>query len=318
MNKSNVFKLLTEEIKAIVSKHFNTNNFEFSLLTGGLFNTTYLLIINQQDKYVLRVGPVNRQLLLPFENNLMNSEKYFCELCYNNGIPVAKIITCETEKNLIDRDYMIVEYIESVPLSSNDLTQHDKMKLYEETGQYVSKINSIVGNQFGRVSYILQGKGFSKWSEYLQFEIEEWAKTVFDYKIFTPSELVLIKKVFVKYAKVLDEITCPHLVHADIWEGNILVSLNDGKYFVSAIIDGDRCIWGDADFELASEWMINEWFIKGYGKTSVVNDNITIRRKLYMLIYNLIDSYVCLVEYNNEQNSANNKNSALTILTEFS
>ena len=119
MNTSNLYKELSYcELKPIIKKHFNQDEFEFSLLKGGMFNTTYLIfLISTGVKYVLRLGPINRQLLLPYELNLMNGEKYFYELCAKEHIPFSKIIVCETDKLLIDRDYMIVEYIDSSSLS---------------------------------------------------------------------------------------------------------------------------------------------------------------------------------------------------------
>ena len=43
------------------------------LLSGGLFNTTYRLETVTKTA-ILRLGPVNRHLLLPYERNLMAAE----------------------------------------------------------------------------------------------------------------------------------------------------------------------------------------------------------------------------------------------------
>ncbi|MDF2711758.1 MAG: phosphotransferase, partial [Nonomuraea muscovyensis] len=46
-----------------------------------------------------------------------------------------------------------------------------------------------------------------------------------------------------------DEVTTPHLVHFDVWAGNVFLDLT-GPPRIQAIIDHERAFWGDplADF----------------------------------------------------------------------
>ena len=57
---------------------------DYHLLSGGLFNTTYRVITDQRD-VVLRMGPVHRELLLPYERDLMTAEALTNQLCRENG-----------------------------------------------------------------------------------------------------------------------------------------------------------------------------------------------------------------------------------------
>lgn len=62
-----------EELRAVCSAHF-TGDFSAQRLTGGMFNTTSLITTEEGERYVLRMGSVHRELLLPFEHTLMQGK----------------------------------------------------------------------------------------------------------------------------------------------------------------------------------------------------------------------------------------------------
>lgn len=298
MNGSNLFKELTfDEIHAIITYHFNAKEFTYSLLKGGMFNTTYLITISERDRYVLRVGPINQHLLLPFENNLMIAEKYFYQLCKEKEIPVPQIVHCVTDKKLIGRDYMISNFIENICFSSDNILKANKPLIYKQIGQIAKKINSIKGEKFGRLGDAVLGNGYLLWSDFIISEFSNTLTKLYENKLYTELEIENTKKVICKHIELLNEITQPSLIHADLWEGNILVSLSQKN--VVAIIDADRAIWGDADFELASGWIINDYFNEGYEIKNSYSENSIVRKEIYILLYQLIDFYVYAVEYNN-------------------
>lgn len=319
MSTSSLYKTLTtEELTLLVKRHFHTETFEASLLQGGMFNTTYLLKgLPEGQKMVLRLGPVNRHLLLPFEDNLMNGEVNFYELCRQVQVPVSEVYCCDTTKTVLDRDYMMVPFIESSVLSSLTLEAPAKQALYRQTGQYAAAIHSIKGTQFGRLSKLTSGEGYDTWYGFLKSELNEWAKKASCVSIFSPAEISAFLEVFEAHAELFEEITTPRLLHVDLWEGNILVREEDGQYDVCAIIDGDRAVFGDTAFEFASGWMINDAFLEGYGtKLSMAEDDV-LRRTLYSILYSISDSYICHAEYNNQPECEKHKARALTLLSDI-
>lgn len=317
-NKSELYKELTrEDLVKIIEFNFNETNFDYSLLKGGLFNTTYLITLISGQKLVLRVGPINRHLLIPFENNLMQAEKYFYNLCKQENLPVSNVIVCDTRKKVIDRDYMIVDYIDSIVMSEANLSKEEKDILYEQVGNYAYKIQNIKGEKFGRLADLVVGKGFSKWSDYIKNDIEQITNLHLKYNIFTAEEIEIIMNTIIKYIDILDEIKTPSLTHCDLWEGNILLSRKNNKYKIAAIIDGDRAIFADAEYEFGCPYMTNEFFIKGYGKEIGKDINSIIRRKIYWIAYNLVDCYVWIVEYKNKESGEETKRKILEVLSQF-
>jgi hypothetical protein len=62
---SSLFRELTAaELCAVIASSLDTAVVESRLLSGGLFNTTYFVKTATEGDVVLRVGPINRHLLL--------------------------------------------------------------------------------------------------------------------------------------------------------------------------------------------------------------------------------------------------------------
>lgn len=316
--KSKIFKEISaEELLNIIKHYFPKSNIvSISLLKGGLFNTTYRLIIDSPHRdLILRIGPVNREYLLAFENNLMRAEEYVYKLLVENNIPSPTVIVCDTSKNIIDRDFMITEYIKSVPLSDESILESCKGKLYQEVGEYIYKLHSIKGSKFGRVSDFVAGISYDTWKEFLICHVNQIGKSCLEYDVFDKDTIKKINEVYKSNQSLFDDIIESNLVHADLWAGNILISENYNKnYEVTAIIDVDRAVFGDVDFEFASPWMINDDFISGYGNI-LSDESRQLKLKLYSLLYSVIDSYVWKVEYNDENEYIVNKARTLELLS---
>ncbi len=103
---------------------------------------------------------------------------------------------------------------------------------------------------------------------------------------------------FYKSRELLDKIKTPYLLHTDLWEGNVLLNRD-----ILEIIDSDRTMYGDKDFEFSSAWMDNSALQEGYDsiiqKSTSPND--VKRRQLYQMFFCLLEAYVGYSEYNNPE-----------------
>lgn len=321
MNKnSNLFKELSfSDINKIISEFFGKKiTFKYQLMTGGLFNTTYRVeILDTNEILILRVGPINIHLLLPFEENLMKGERYAYSLCENSDVPCPEILKCDTSKKLITRDYMIVKFIDSKPLSEISSDEDIQPELYEYLGKVVNKLHKITNNKFGRAYDINNNKGFNSWSEFIINEFNDVKNRLIEFNLFNQDELDKCEDILHSNSNLLDEITVASLVHADLWAGNVLVNYKNNTPKLAAIIDMDRSLFGDPDFEFANQWITNSYFFKGYGVSDEISHKRVIRRKIYKLLYSLIDSYVWNIEYNNPKAFQDEKNNVLKTLNEL-
>ncbi|MGM1049295.1 MAG: phosphotransferase family protein [Bacillota bacterium] len=318
MHQSRIFKELSvREIHDLVSLHFGiSKDIEINLLKGGLFNTTYKLkLLSMQRELVLRVGPVNREYLLNFEQNLMAVECHVYDLFTKRGIPCPVLLASDFSKSTIDRDYMITEYINSKPLSDESIPSEAKDHLFEQAGKWTAEIHKISGPKFGRVSDILRNEGHDNWGQFLISHITEICEKCLQFGVLDQKIMNRIIHVFENIKDIYKSVTTPKLVHADLWAGNVLVaSENNGNLNeLAAIIDADRAVFGDIDFEFASPWMINDSFLKGYGKYNNDPEKQT-KMNSYKLIYSFIDTYVWKVQYQNENEHENSKRRTIEIL----
>lgn len=324
MNKqSNLYEEITlSQIQLLLEKALLiTEPVEACLLSGGLFNTTYHVWGKASGlDVVLRLGPVNRHLLARFEHNLMEAEKYVYELFKKQGITCSEVLACDTSKKWIDRDFMIVAYIPSIVMCGAPLTPEEKAALHMKVGEQAKSMHCITNQTFGRVSEILSGIAFSQWSEYLLSETEGLCRQLVKGNGMNTEDAARARQVIIKYKNLLDEIKTPRLIHTDLWEGNILLEKHH-KERIAAIIDADRAIFGDPDYDLACPWMINNAFLSGYRleENSFHEEEFDsakrkTRRDIYNMVYRILEAYVGFYEYNNREAYENNLKDALALI----
>jgi len=270
-----------------------------SLLGGGMFNTTYLVEYGAlHKKAVLRLGPVNRHLLMGFEENLMAAEVYTYSVCQRLGIPCSQVLACDTSKQVVDRDFMLVEYIPSIAMVNAPLAEGKRKELYREMGAYLARLHQVIGGSFGFLSRFCAGQRFETWGGALIFEVEDITSRLERLGGWQPQEAEAMRDIFYRSRGLLDEISTPHLLHTDLWEGNVL--LDRDTLEIVAIIDSDRAVWGDEAFEFASPWMENPALKEGYAsfrrEPAPAHDGA--RRRLYRMFYCLLEAYVGYGEYN--------------------
>lgn len=316
MQTSSVCRDLTsQELQAIIEQSLHTPILHSSHLTGGLFNTTYRVETADCGTVVLRVGPVNRHLLMTFEHNLMESECEVYKLCVEHGIPVSEVLVCDTSKSLIDRDFMIVRCIPSVPMSEGqaDLSPDDYTCICREIGEATRKFHAVEGTTFGRIAEVKRGGGFDRWSTCMMTEFDRWEAVAAPTEIYSPQERDAARAVLTDAAGILDEITLPRLAHCDLWFGNILITTDETPAF-AAIIDADRAMWGDPAIDFSSIPWTKESpsFWDGYGSPLPMDSHSKIRRLIYTMMWSLFDSYVWHNQYHVPDSTVYTKNKALT------
>lgn len=304
-----------EELDYIVSSAFPDNDgYKTTVLNGGLFNTSYLLEVCGA-KYVLRVGPEDRHLLYPYEMYLMDAEAWAYREMSRIGIPTSTLTYIDTTKKALNRDFMIVEYIDSTGMNAFRWEWDNERVIYKEIGRLTRKMSEITGDKFGRVGKILHGEGYDRWSDYIKGELSEWADTVRRNAegYYTEEELERIVGVADKHRDVLDDIKVPHFNHCDIWQLNILVP-KSGEPVVKAVIDPDRCCMGDPDYELSSGWMMNDAFYEGYGRRMAEDERTVIRTSIYKMMFFILNGYFMWVQYDDRENAASDKERGMYFL----
>lgn len=309
---SSLYRELTpDELNRVLQSLLHTAPVSARLLSGGLFNTTYLVHTADCGDVVLRVGPVNRHLIMPFERRLMAHESAVYALCNEHSIPASELLAVDTSKTVIDRDLMAVRYIPSVSIRDESIPEPDRARLMQEFGRHVAGLHTITVPRFGHVADVQNGGGFQKWSDFLKAELRDWESVAVPAGLFTPAEHSRLRKIYDDHTDLLDEITTPVLVHADLGWNNVLVRTDTPDPAFGALIDADRAMFADPEFEFCQiDWMLTPDFLAGYGHRP---SNPT-RRMLCRLTRLLCDAYVWEVEYNMHDNMLATRNVILQLM----
>jgi aminoglycoside phosphotransferase (APT) family kinase protein len=317
MSKSRIYKEITADDINKISKDLygsDTSVLEYSILKGGLFNTTYYVKTDKDDDgIVVRVGPVNRHLLFEFEKDMMPEEPFFHELYEKHGIPTSRILKYVPFGEVIDREYIISRYMYTVPMNDPLLNDTDLGYVYEEAGALTNRIHGITNYKFGWKRKAGWGE-YSKWSDFVIAFSKEAADKAEHHGLFTGDSVMKFRELFKDNFYILDEVKTPYMVHTDLWQGNILLKSCSGRLHIAGIIDLDRTIFGDKYWDLVNPWMINDSFIKGYREETPKTENHEKRCSLYKLLNGFFASYVCLIEYDDANWFNREKSNALDIL----
>ena len=308
---SNLFRELTEtELKSLMAQHFPRDTVKgYSLCHGGLFNTTYRVDFEDAPSVILRIGPVHRELLMGYEHDMMLTEAEVLQRMKTAGIPCSEVLFVSTDRVLVDRDYMIVKYIDSVPLSSATLSKESRYLLDVECGRLLRKMHEIPCEAFGRATDVLFKKGYASFYESVLAEVSDLVTESAKDGFFTEAECERVLAAVTRHKDVLSVCKTPVLCHGDMWSGNVLVNQSGETGTLAAIIDVDRAYFGDVDFDLGNPWILSDAFLEGYG---ITREELEVRerkitRTSAALIYFLIEAYVWHAQYNNEQNAQNGK-----------
>lgn len=297
-----------QKIRQAAREYLSCELLDARMLSGGLFNTTYRLE-TEGGRFILRLGPVNRHLLLPYEQHLMAAEGTVLKLLQKHGIPTSEMVALDLSRSLFDRDVMVVACMQARSMSMLELPKDAERRICREAGALTARIHGITAFElplcpekpFGRYANVLSGKGCATWKEAVLLELVQWRELAERTNLFSDREIRRIFAVFSGFSSLLDAVTVPRLVHGDLWYGNILV---DEHQNLAAIIDADRAFFGDTDFEMATGWMISDSFLEGYGKKPDDSADAVLRRRLYKLLLNLEDCYILFHEYANPQEGA--------------
>jgi len=311
-------ELREEELRACVLHYLGQPLLSWELLRGGLFNTTYRLDLPDKS-VILRLGPVNRHLLLPYEQGLMGCEPVIQQLLRSRGIPTSKTLAIDLERKLLDRDIAIVELIPGINMTATVLDEDTQYSVCRRAGELTRVIHGITARDlpsppeklFGRASAVLAGKGSSSWKKAMLSELQQWRDCARTAQTFSDAEIRRFCTCFEYFSWAFDAVTEPCLVHGDLWYGNILI---DAEGSLVAIIDADRAYFGDPEFDLMLPWMPRVPFMEGYGDTGSAADPV-LRRELYRMLLCLEDCYILQMEYRNTQSFLEAKEDALRRLS---
>lgn len=319
-NKSKIYQTISKHsIEKIVKDSFDLDTIVISFreLKGGLFNTTYLVNIGKPlKKLVLRIAPINQELLIDFEKTMMSREENIYKLLQDKGVPTPRVIKYDNTCEVIPREYILLEYVEGIPLSSPLFPEEYREKIQYDLGAYTAKIHGIKASNFGWASEKFLENGFKSWGEFIKVFTDEISEKAYNNNVFEESYIKEFNDFFHNNINLFDIKEEPSLIHNDLWEPNIIVKPVGNSWDIAAIIDADRALYGHREYEFVL-WSNNPSFMRGYNSELDMSPEGRLRRKAYALILSFFNSYANKVQYDNEVEYMNCKSWALNELKDI-
>ncbi|MHC4060571.1 MAG: phosphotransferase [Planctomycetota bacterium] len=240
---------------------------------AGHYNDSYY-VDSDKGKFVLRIAPADSVPKLFYEVDMMKSEvNIYSMVRENTDLPVPEIVHCDFSRKLIDRDYLIMEYLDG------DSGFFDERDL----GRYVRQLHAIKADECGYPERAAP-TGRS-WPEIFCTYLKLIFNDCLSCSVIDEPEFRQFLSVYEKYRDVICDVS-PSLLHLDLWSQNILTV--NGR--ISAVLDFDRGLYGDPELEFAvldTYGYSSEEFFEGYGQPRPFDSEARIRQRLY-IVYELI------------------------------
>lgn len=262
----------SSKIKKIV-KRAELGSSNISPIGAGHYNDSYYLD-SVKGKFVLRIAPADNVPKLFYEIDMMKSEVNIHKLAKERtSIPIPEILHYDFSREIIDRDYLIMEHLEGSPGYFDD----------RELGKYIRELHDIEGQQFGypeRAAPVGES-----WPDIFPNYVELIFNDCLSCGVIDDKEYEYFISTYKKHQDVIEQVR-PCLLHLDLWGQNILTV--DGK--ITAILDFDRGLYGDSELEFAvldTYGYSTAEFFEGYKKKRPADRKAMIRQNLY-IVYELI------------------------------
>ena len=239
----------------------------------GHYNDSYY-IYSDKGKFVLRVAPPDSVPKLFYEIDMMRSEVNLHRLVRKHtNLPVPGIVYHDFSRKIIDRDYLVMEYVEGQPGWFDE----------EKLGGYVRQLHAIRADMFG---YPERAAPMGEnWPDIFHTYVRLIFGDCLSCGVIDNSEYRDFLSIYERHRDVIVDVA-PSLLHLDLWHQNILTA--DGE--ITAILDFDRGMYGDPELEFAvldTYGYSSPDFFKGYGRPRSTDTIARIRQRLY-IVYELI------------------------------
>jgi fructosamine-3-kinase len=220
-------------------------------LTGGSFGTVWRVDLADGRHTALKVGPDPKAKLLRYEAGMLESEAQYLSLVerYAPGVPGPRLL------HLSD-DWLFMTLVPGTPMS--DLPEEvDTASARFATGACVAQLHGVTGEFFG---YPGDRPRAGNWPDGYAAMLEALLADAVDWGVPLPVEPDALRGLVTRHRGVLAAVTTPVLLHFDLWDGNVLTTVEDGRAQLSGLIDGERYFYGDPMIDFASVWLFRDIF----------------------------------------------------------
>lgn len=218
-------------------------------LSGGLFASVLRAGLEDGRTVVVKVTGADTSRLLRYEHGVLGTEAEADRLAHAAGLPFPRVLHVDTTRAHVDGDALVTTFLdgelwstlESAPGLDDASAAHARRSL----GALMARLHRITGDRFGYPApeaSLTAATWPGAFAGMLDAVLDDAARWGVD----LPAER--LRTAVARHHDLLATVTTPRLVHADLWQGNLL--LDPVEHTVVGAIDAERALWGDPVFEL--------------------------------------------------------------------
>ncbi len=216
-------------------------------LTGGMFATTYGVVLDDGTRAVVKTAPTSSEKLLSHEHRLLRAEAMVYQLAESDpALLMPRLLLADFTQSVLPGDAVVATWAPGVPVEQvPELAARTAADRERALGAVMGRLHALHGDRFGYldVEGVLHG---DTWTEALGRMVEALLMDARRWGVPVPADAV--RAALHRHRAATDEVRTPSLVHADLWPGNLFVDPGTGA--LTAVIDPERAFWGDPLFDL--------------------------------------------------------------------
>lgn len=273
--------LLAECARAHLPDVAQCGDIGFTPITTGRFNTSYFVSVPGAE-YVLRIAPPDDSVFLFYERGMMKQEPAIHDvLLRNTKVPVARILAFDTAREVLPRDYLLMERLPGKALS--DSAGVDTQKVLREVGAALAQVHAQTAVQYGYLGEHAPMPPQSTWQDAFAVMWRKLLDDIVGVGEYSAEERDYLLGLLDTHAGCFQHNPPAALLHMDVWSQNILA---DGAGRFSGLVDWDRALWGDPEIEFAVLdycGVSQPAFWEGYGSQRNESPEAQVRHAFYLL-----------------------------------
>jgi fructosamine-3-kinase len=210
-------------------------------LAGGMVNSVHLLDFDR---------PPHRAVvkLHDRDDDTFSREASALEhLRTQTDCPVPAVHLHDSSARHLPYSFLLLEHVPGVCLDSVDLPPADRAGVDRQLATVLAGLHERTGEGWGAPGAVDRS---SSWADVFGERLAEVRARPTVAERLTPAVLARVDRAIELTPTMLDEPDAPRLVHGDVWDGNVIVRREDGRWVVAALLDPDLQ-FADAELEIA-------------------------------------------------------------------
>jgi aminoglycoside phosphotransferase (APT) family kinase protein len=288
-------------IAALVDRSLGVPVTASAELAGGGFAAVWRADLGDGRSVVVKVGPRGDVPLLRYEWQMLRAEAEYLRLVEDGApaVPVPRLLHYSPGGDVVDGEWIVTTFRPgaSLPRLLAESPDFDDAPVRRDLGTAVAAVHRITGDRYGYSGDRPHG---STWREAFTAMVESLLDDGVAWGVELAASPERIRAALRRHEDLLDQVARPALLHFDLWDGNLLVSVDGaGSGRLSGLVDGERYLFGDPLLDFVSpvifrriEDVPDHPFLAGYaeraGAPVVLDEPAALRLGLYRMHLDLL------------------------------